>query len=518
MFTETNRLRWLTLGLLLGSVLASIDQTIVASAMPNVVKGWEGLSLYGWVFSAYMLASTVTMPIYGKLADLYGRKKTYAAGMLLFLAGSTLCGMAGNMPEFILYRALQGLGAGALLPVTFTMIADVFPPERRGTFMGWFGAVFAVSSTAGPALGGWLAEYGDWRWIFWINLPLGAAALLLIGGCLQENAARDAGKPSVDWLGALALTGSVASFLLSLVLGGSAYAWSSPPVLGLIAAGVCLLGALIWIEARAKDPMVPLRLFRIRSIAYGNLAGFFVSAGMFGAIAFIPLFAQGVLGMSASAAGTLLIALMLSASVTSMACGRWMTRVSFRGILVPSLGAMLIGFLLLSRMDANTGAAVMILYLILTGLGMGSVYPALGTAAQNAVEWRERGAATAGSQFFRSIGGTLGVSVLGSLLSARISAGAGGYGAGAGENELQRLLLDPVIRASLPEEVLGGLQTAFSDALSGVFLAGALFVGIGLIASVLMGNARMERAVKGESMRGSGGNERVTDAMKGEIG
>ncbi|AFH63765.1 MDR family MFS transporter [Paenibacillus caseinilyticus] len=499
MVAESKEQRLITWGLLLGLILSSVDQTIVAAAMPNVLGEWGDLSLYSWAFSVYMLASTVTMPIYGRLADLFGRKITYMAGMGLFLLGSLLCGMAGSMASFIAFRGVQGLGAGALMPIAFTIAADVFPPERRGRFMGLFSAVFAVSSIVGPALGGWMTELWSWRGIFWIQLPIGAAALYFVRKGLHEDVRRQQ-KPSVDGWGALLLAGGVTSLLTALVVGGETYAWGSAPALGWFAVSTLLLGAFIGVEMRVKEPLIPLRLFRLKTLGYGSLAGFFVSAGMFGAIAYVPLYVQGVMGLSASTAGSMLIPLMLSAAVTSMACGRWMLRTTFRGILLPSLALMLAGFLLLSRLDTDSSLPELLLSLILTGLGMGAVYPALGTAAQHAVDWQERGAATSCSQFFRSIGGTIGVSVLGSLLAGRMSAwqellvsrsvSAAGSQLEAGARP-EMVLLDPAGRASLPPELLSAGEAALSSAIGDVFLAGALFVAIGLAASTLLGSARL---------------------------
>ncbi|WP_426446368.1 MDR family MFS transporter [Paenibacillus sp. S-38] len=499
MSTEMKEQRLITWGLLLGLILSSIDQTIVAAAMPNVLGEWGALSLYSWAFSAYMLASTVTMPLYGRLADWFGRKITYMAGMGLFLLGSLLCGMAGGMGSFTAFRAVQGLGAGALMPVAFTIAADVFPPERRGRFMGLFSAVFAVSSIVGPALGGWMTELWSWRGIFWINLPIGAAALYFVSRGLQEGDRRPV-RPSIDWWGAVLLTGGVTSLLLALVMGGTSYRWGSVPIMGLFSASAVLLGAFIRVELRVKEPVIPLGLFRRKTLGYGSLAGFFVSAGMFGAIMYVPLYAQGVMGLSASAAGSMLTPLMLSAAVTSMACGRWMLRATFRGILLPSLSLMLAGFLLLSRLDADSSLLELLLSLTVTGLGMGAVYPALGTAAQHAVTWQERGAATSCSQFFRSIGGTLGVSVLGSLLAGRMTvllepAAKGQLSAKglqlAPGTHLEQLLLDPAGRASLPPEALKAAEAALGSAIGEVFLAGAVFVGIGLTACTLLGRARL---------------------------
>jgi EmrB/QacA subfamily drug resistance transporter len=486
---------WITTGLLLGLILSSLEQTIVATAMPSVMKELGGLSHYSWVFSVYMLASTTSMPIYGKLADLFGRRAMFVTGMLLFLTGSACCGFAGTMTELIVFRGIQGLGAGALMPIAFTIIADIYPPEKIGKFQGLFGTVFAVSSILGPALGGAIAEHADWGWIFWLNLPLGIPSLVIVFLTLRESKRRE--KRSIDWLGAITLSGTIVSLLLALEPEGTR---------GLFGVSAVLLLLFLWVETKAKDPIVPLQLFRIRAIAFGNIAGFFVSAGLFSSIAYIPLFFQGVIGVSPSVAGYILTPLMLSTVITSNIGGRLMSKASYRAILVPSLVLMAAGLFGLSQMTVEAGKWKIILSLIVTGLGMGAIYPVLGTAAARAVDAGSRGAATASSQFFRSIGGTIGVSVLGSLLLHRMTSGATKLGAITGAlsaEQLHRmtdpkLLLDTEARASLPPEVVTGLQHVFTDALSSVFTAGLIFVGIALLASVMLGNTRLVQAsVKG---------------------
>lgn len=446
----------ITAGLLLGMMLASLDQTIVTTAMPTIVEQLGGFSIYSWVFSVYMLASTITMPIYGKLADVLGRKKTYMAGLMIFLAGSALCGAAGNMTELIIYRGLQGLGAGALMPIAFTLVADLYPPETRGKFMGLFASVFTLTSILGPVLGGYIAEHWHWGWIFFINLPIGAGALILIAAALKESKGKE--RRSIDWLGAIWFSCSIVSFLLALVLAGneqgsgSRYDWSSPQIIGLCCIGVLLLAMFLWTETKAKEPMIPLGLFKNRTITLSSIAGFFMSAGMFGVIAYVPLFVQGVIGVSPSVAGYLLTPLMLASAVSSTIGGRLMSKVSYRTILVPSLVLMAVAIILLAQMSANTTTFQLVLYLVLTGLGMGAVYPALGTAAQSAVDPGNRGVATSTSQFFRSIGGTIGVSVLG-------------------------------------------------NAFNHVFVICAMFVGIALVASVFMGDARLVASAKNGAVK-----------------
>ncbi|QRG68461.1 MDR family MFS transporter [Brevibacillus choshinensis] len=421
MSNEARNVRLITTALLLGLILSSIDQTIVSTAMPSVSKELGGLSLYSWVFAIYMLTSTTSMPIYGKMADLFGRKKMYLIGLFFFLTGSLLCGFAQTMSELIVYRGIQGLGAGALMPIAFTIIADVYPPEKIGKFQGLFSAVFAVSSVLGPAVGGMIVEQWDWGWIFFINLPIGIPAFILLAVSLTEK--KGTAKRSIDWLGAVTLCGAVISLLLAMVLAGNEHAggtpsdWQSPRTIGLLGSSAILIALFLWIETKAKEPILPLHLFRLPAIAFGNICGFFVSAALFSAIACIPLFVQSEIGMSPSQAGYLLSPLMLATIVTSTIGGRLMSKVSYRSILIPSLAVMAVGFYLLQQMEPATTTSAIVLNLIVIGLGMGAIYPTLGTAAVRAVDPVHRGVATSSSQFFRSIGGTIGVSVMGSLLS-----------------------------------------------------------------------------------------------------
>lgn len=440
----------------MGLILASIDQTIVSTAMPTIIKQLDGLSLYSWVFTIYMLASTTTIPVYGKLADLFGRRNVYLIGLSLFLIGSVLCGFAGSMTQLIVFRGIQGLGAGALMPIAFTIVGDLYPPESRGKFMGLFSAVFSISSILGPVLGGMISEHLGWGWIFFINLPIGIPAIYLMAAAWKES--KRYSRRSIDWTGVVTFSISIVSLLLALVLSGD-----SLTIIALFSLSALFLALFIWIEAKAKEPMLPLHLFKIRVIAFGNIAGFFMSAGMFGAIAFIPLFAQDVMGVSPTYAGYILIPLMLSVVITTTIGGRLMSKVSYRVILVPSMALMAIGLGLLGGMTVDTTALQLVLYMIITGLGMGALYPVVGTAAQSAVEPGIRGVATSSSQFFRSIGGTIGVSVLGSLLTRRMVTG--------GSETDSRVVL--------------------SHNLNSIFLVGLGFVIIALIACFLMGDARL---------------------------
>jgi EmrB/QacA subfamily drug resistance transporter len=514
--TETTispkQLRWIVIGLMLGLLLSSLDQTIVSTAMPTVIADLHGLSLYSWVFSIYMLTSTAAVPIFGKLADLYGRRLIYLIGMGFFLIGSVLCGFSHNMTELIVFRAIQGVGAGALMPIAMTIIGDIFPPDRRGKMQGIFGAVFGLSSVIGPAVGGFIVDNFAWQWIFYINLPFGIAGALILGSVLKESKSTE--KKSIDWGGAIVLTGAVVALLLALVLGGGTesatgthYPWGSFQIIGLFTASALLIALFIWIEAKAKEPIIPLYLFKKRAISVSSIVGFLMGVGMFGAITYIPLFVQGVIGTSASKAGYILTPLMLSLILSSIIGGRIITKVTYRTIILTSMSIMTIGFLLMSQMDIHTANSTVVLYMIITGLGMGALMPVLTIAVQSAVSREQRGVATSTSQFFRSIGGTLGVSVMGALMTNKMNAGVQDIGTqlpSIPKDVLARfanpqMLLNPEARASMPPELLDGIRGVLSSSITLVFASGVIFLVIGIVSGVFMGRERLKKTEDGKT-------------------
>jgi EmrB/QacA subfamily drug resistance transporter len=505
-----SQLRWIVGGLMLGMLLSSLDQTIVSTAMPTVIRDLNGLNLYSWVFSIYMLTSTTGVPIFGKLADLYGRRLIYLVGMGLFVVGSALCGLSQNMTELIVFRAIQGIGAGALMPVTMTIIGDIFPPDRRGKMQGLFGAIFGLSSVIGPAVGGFLTDNISWHWIFYVNLPFGILSAIVLAFALKESKGTE--KRPIDWGGAITLSGSIIALLLALVLGGGGegqeaahYAWSSPQIIGLFAACAVLLAVFLWIESKAKEPILPLHLFKLRTISVTNIIGFLMGIGMFGAISYIPLFVQGVIGASSSNSGYILTPLMLSMIVTSIFAGRIVTKVPFRNILVVSLAIMGIVFYLLSQMDIHTSNGTIVLYMILMGIGMGPLMPTLTIAVQSSVGREMRGVATSSSQFFRSIGGTMGVSILGAVMTNKMTSGMQDIAAqlkGVPADMLGKLanpqaLLSPELRKAMPPDMLSAIQSVLANAIDLVFFTGLFFMAAGVLFAFLLGKARANTSEAG---------------------
>ena len=410
-------------GLMLGMLLAALDQTIVSTALPRMVGDLGGFQHYSWVFSAYMLGATVTVPLYGKLSDIYGRRPLFLLGITLFSAGSVISGLAVSMEMLIAGRAIQGLGAGGLIPLAVAAIGDIIPPRRRGKWQGVLGAVFAVSSVLGPATGGWLTDNASWRWCFFVNLPLAAAALAVVWFGFQRRSRRE--EHSIDYLGAALLTGGTAAALLGAVWGGVEYPWSSPIVIALFLAAASMLTAFVFQERRAREPILPLDLFRGRTFSAASVAVFALGAAMFVTIIYVPLFAQRVLGESAAGSGAVLTPLMLGIITTSMLAGQLVSRTGhYRPVLIAGPPLLATGFLLLSGLGVHSSQLSVTRDVVIVGLGVGLMMQTLVVAVQNSVRRRDLGVATSSTQFFRTIGAMTGVAVMGTLVTSSLGANA----------------------------------------------------------------------------------------------
>jgi EmrB/QacA subfamily drug resistance transporter len=406
-------------GVMLGLLLSSLDQTIVGTAMPRVVADLGGLDHYAWVATAYLLTSTTAVPIFGKLSDIYGRKWFYIGGMILFMAGSALCGLSQSMIQLIAFRGLQGVAGGILTANTFAIIGDLFPPAERGKWQGLTGSVFGLASVVGPALGGWLTDGPGWRWVFYVNLPVGivAIAVLLVG----LPAIRPHERRPIDWLGAGAIVGGTVPLLLAFSWAGTDYAWQSPQVVGLIALSVLMIAAFLVIERRAAEPIIPLQFFRNRIFAVAVTAMFLVGSAMFGAILYVPLFVQGVIGKSATNSGAVLTPMMLALVIASTTSGQIISRSGrYKWSALLGLSVVALGMWLQSRMDVGTGSGTAVRNMIVLGIGIGLSMPTFTIAVQNAFPAREIGVVTASVQFFRSIGATIGVAIMGTFLTTSL--------------------------------------------------------------------------------------------------
>src|SRR5262245_27768473 len=413
--------RWQRIGILasvlLGTLLAALDQTIVGTAMPRIIAQLQGLDRYAWVFTAYMLAETAGMPIWGKLSDLYGRKWFYLGSIALFLVGSLLSGAAQSINQLIACRALQGLGAGAILPIAQAIIADVFAPAERARYSGMTIAMYGLASIVGPALGGYITDTWSWRWIFYLNLPVGLLTLAVV--CITLPHSARAIRRKVDFLGAALLIASLLPLLLALTWGGSTYAWLSAQILSLLTVSAVVLAVFFVVERRAPEPIVPLSLFGNGIFAISALAMMLASMGLFGATLYNGLFVQGVLGQSATDAGVLMTPMMLGVILSSIVSGQVVSRWGrYRIVAVMGMSIAAAGMLLLARMDATTTMTSVTINLVIFGLGTGMVMPLFPIIVQNAVKSEIMGAATAALSFFRALGGTVGVALLGSLLNS----------------------------------------------------------------------------------------------------
>jgi EmrB/QacA subfamily drug resistance transporter len=407
-------------GLMLGMLLAALDQTIVSTALPTIVRELGGAAHLSWVVTAYLLASTVTTPMWGKVGDLVGRKRLFLLAIVIFLIGSVLCGTSQNMLELALYRAIQGLGGGGLMVLSQAIIGDVVSPRERGKYQGAFGAVFGVSSVAGPLLGGFFVDNLSWRWVFYVNVPIGIVALVVVAIVLPKT--KVAARPIIDYAGIVLLGGAATCVVLVTSFAGSLWPWDSVEVIAATLGFIILVAGFILVERRVPEPVMPLRLFRNKVFSTSSGIGFVVGFAMFGAITFLPLYMQRVQGVSATGSGLRLIPLMAGLLLTSLASGQIISRTG-RYKLFPILGCgcFTVGLFLLSLMNEHTGVIESSLYMFVLGIGLGMVMQVLVLAVQNAVEYRDLGTATSAATFFRTIGSCIGVAAFGTVFTTELT-------------------------------------------------------------------------------------------------
>jgi EmrB/QacA subfamily drug resistance transporter len=500
------QIRLLMFGLMTGMLLAALDQTIVGTALPTIVGELGGINHYSWVVTAYLLASTASTPLYGKMADLYGRRPVFLFSIGTFLLGSLLAGLSQDMTQLIVTRGLQGVGAGGLMTLAFTIISDVVSPRDRGRYQGLFGAVFGLSSVAGPLVGGYFAET-NWRWIFYINVPLAVVAIVVCYHVMRL-VPFERRQHAIDWLGAALLVAGVSCVLLALSWGGNEYAWGSGVIIGLFVAGAVLGILFVVQEARVAEPILPLRLFGNGTFSLANLAGFVLGLVMFGSIIFIPLYLQIVKGASPTRSGLLMLPMMAGVIVTSILTGRAMSRRGrYKWFPVAGSAVLVAGMLLFRELQVATSVWVAFGFMVVIGIGLGLCMQSLILAVQNAVSPRDLGAGTSAATFFRSLGGSFGVAILGAVLSARLTSELADRlptaiaqlppqqrAAVAASGGADISINDPKTILALPGPVRAAIQGAFVESLHLVFLSTGLIAIIAVLVTLALPNRELRGA------------------------
>jgi EmrB/QacA subfamily drug resistance transporter len=488
-------------GLMLGMLLAALDQTIVATALPTIVGDLGGLNHLSWVVTAYLLASCVSTPLWGKLGDLYGRKAFFQAAIAIFVIGSALSGLSQNLNELIAFRAIQGLGAGGLLVGSQAIIGDIVPPRDRGRYTGLVGAVFAVASVAGPLIGGFFTDSLSWRWVFYINLPIGALAMTVVAVVLKAKMSKV--QHQIDYLGATVLSGTVVALILMLTWGGTQYAWASPMIIGLGIAFLALGATFIAVERRAVEPIVPLPMFTISvfrvAIGTASIVGF----SMFGALTFLPLYLQVVHGASATTSGLQLAPMMAFVLAMAIYSGRRTTATgTYKRFPIAGTALTTVAILLFATIGVGTPYWKIAIYMAVLGTGLGLTMQILMLAAQNSVPYSKLGVATSMSSFARSIGGSLGVAVFGTIFNSRLAANLPKHVPAAALAHLggANVTANPAQLKGLPSPIRTGLQTAFSDSLHVVFLVGAPVAAVAFLLALKLKELPL-RGVTGPNAR-----------------
>lgn len=499
---------WTLAGVMLAMLLGALDQTIVGTAMPRIVADLAGFSLYTWATSIYMITSAISIPIVGKLSDTYGRRLFYIIGISIFVLASLGCGLSQNMIQLIIFRGIQGIGGGTIMTNAFTVIADLFPPDKRGKYQGLLTATFSFASVIGPTTGGYLTDNISWHWVFFINIPLGALVIFVFlkffPGFKRDNV-----KHTIDYAGLITLILTVGSAMLALSWGGVNYGWGSPQVIGMFAFAAVMFVLFLFLESRAKEPIVPLSLFKLRIVSITNLASFLMGMGMFGSIIFVPLYLQGVLGYSATASGNMQIPQSIAVMISSIIAGQLVSRRvgKYRVMGVVSMGLIFIGVFLLSRLTTSSHYWYVIADICIIGLGMGGTLPIFVLAIQNTVPYEMLGTATSTSNFVRSFGGSVGLAMLGAIMNnrffpvfmnsipsnilnavpsdqlAELARNPNALVNTAAQVQLQQILNQPGLDAGAYNQVMAILRESLNTAITQAFFIASIIILIGVVAA-----------------------------------
>ncbi len=486
------------IALMLGMLLAALDQTIVSTALPTIVGDLGGLAHLSWVVTAYILASTVSTPLWGKLGDQYGRKRLFLAAIVIFLAGSALCGLSQSMAQLIAFRGIQGLGGGGLMVLAQAIVGDVVSARDRGKYQGYFGAVFAVSSIVGPLLGGLFVDHLSWHWVFYVNLPLGAIALFVVVAVLPSDRTRT--RHRIDYAGVVLLGGATSCLVLIATWGGTIYPWRDPVIVGLAVAAVAMLAGWVVSARRAREPVLPLELFRIRAFSMASIVGFVVGFGMFGALTYLPLYLQIVHGVSATLSGVYLLPMMAGMLTMSIISGQVISKTGkYRYFPIAGTAFATVGMFLLSTLTEFSSLVALGVYLLVLGVGLGMTMQVLVIVVQNAVDFKDLGVATSGATFFRSIGGSFGVATLGAVFTGRLAADVSEVLArkalptGFDPATVQR---DPTAIQRLPPDLAAEFLHVYADSVAVVFRVAAPIMLAAFVLTWFIPQQRLRQTTK----------------------
>ncbi|WCN38287.1 MDR family MFS transporter [Aneurinibacillus uraniidurans] len=486
--------RNVTIAMMVATFLAAIEVTIVSTAMPRIASDLGGLELISWVYAVYLLTTAVTTPIYGKLADLFGRKIIFTIGAIVFLIGSMLCGLANSMEQLILFRALQGIGAGAVLPVTFTIIGDIYTFEERAKIQGWFSSIWGISGIVGPLVGGFFVDQLSWHWIFFINVPFGIISIIMLWMYLEESFEKK--KKHIDYAGVITFTIGVTALLYAFLTGGQQYAWNSSAIIGLFVVAVVFLAIFIRVELASPEPMLPLSLFKIRTISVSNTASLLLSALLIAMNAYLPMWVQGVYGKGATSAGLILTPMSIGWPLGAILCGRFIISIGARRTSLIGITILLAASLWLATVSIATPQLVLTLIMFVAGLGFGLSITVFTVVVQSSVDWNLRGAATASNSFLRTLGQTCGIAIFGTLFNSALAGYMSGHRVPTGD---MNQLLNPATAKLLPPEIVAVMREGLASSLHQVFLTLFFLAGAALLITLFLPRKNPEAAGAGKA-------------------